>query len=84
MDRHELHDAGFTEGYSHGIDGKLKRLGAPIELVLLAPDQIIHWRNAYEQGFAKGKADRREMIAWRDAQRAEERAREEEDKQHER
>lgn len=74
MTLQELHDAGFTEGYSHGIDGRPRRLGAPIELVLLRPEQIVHWRNAYEQGFAKAKADRHDLEQWRAAQRAEERA----------
>lgn len=68
MTSHDLHDAGFTEGYSHGIDGKPRRLGAPMQLVLLVPDRLVHWRNGYEEGFAKGKADHRALIAWRQAQ----------------
>lgn len=79
MTSEQLHDAGFTEGYSHGSVGRPRRLGAPIELVLLQPDQIVYWRNAYEQGFAKGKADRHAWIARRDAERDAARAREERD-----
>lgn len=68
MEAHELKDAGFTEGYSHAIDGKPRRLGAPMELVLLVPDRLVYWRNGYEEGFAKGKADHRALIEWRQAQ----------------
>lgn len=84
MTSHDLYDAGFTEGYSHGIDGKPRRLGAPIELVLLRPKEIVHWRNAYEQGFAKAKADRYALQQSRDAQRAAERASEDRDLRDER
>ena len=65
MDQFELRDAGFTEGYSHAIDGKPRRLGAPMELVLLLPDRIKFWRLGYEEGFAKGKADKRALEQWR-------------------
>lgn len=81
-DHQEIHDSGFTEGYSHGLDGRPRRFGAPVELVLLAPERIAHWRYAYEQGFAKGKADRHQMIAWREAQQVEERS--QQDHRHER
>lgn len=67
MEAHELNEAGFTAGYSHAIDGKPRRLGAPMELVLLVPDRLVHWRNGYEEGFAKGKEDHRALIAWRQA-----------------
>lgn len=84
MDQFELRDAGFTEGYSHAIDGKPRRLGAPMEMVLLVPDRIGHWRNGYEEGFAKGKTDKRALEACRAKAIAAERAERSGDQQHER
>lgn len=74
MEPQELNDAGFTEGYSHAIDGKPRRHGAPMEMILLVPDRIVYWRNGYEEGFAKGKADRRALEAWREKVKAAEAA----------
>lgn len=84
MEEFELRDAGFTEGYSHAIDGKPRRLGAPMEFVLLVPERIRCWRNGYEEGFAKGKADKRALEAWRAKTVAAERAERSEDQHHER
>lgn len=84
MDEFELRDAGFTEGYSHAIDSKPRRLGAPLEMVLLVPDRIVHWRNGYEEGFAKGKADKRALEAWRAKTLAAEREERGEEDHHER
>ena len=78
MDQEQCHDSGFTAGYSDGCEGRLKQLGTPIDLVLLQRDMIPHWRSGYEEGFAKGRADRRTVIAWRAAQHAKDRARGEE------
>ena len=84
IEPHELNDAGFTEGYRHAIDAKPRRLGAPMEMILLVPDRIVFWRNGYEEGFAKGKADRRALEAWRAKVKAAERATAEKDSQNER
>lgn len=84
MDQFELHDAGFTEGYSHATCGKTRRLGAPMEMVLLIPDRIKYWRVGYEEGFAKGKADKRVLEEWRAKTAAAERAARGEDQSHER
>jgi len=84
MDQKEIHDSAFAAGYSAGSEGELKLLGSPIELILLAPDMIPRWRAGYEEGYAKGKADRRALIAWRDTQRAEDRKLDTPDKHHER
>ena len=78
MDRKEIYDSGFTAGYAAGSEGELKLLGSPIELILLQPTMIPDWRAGYEEGYAKGKSDRRALIAWREAQRAETQVREEE------
>jgi len=43
-------------------------------MILLVPDRIVYWRNGYEEGFAKGKADRRALEAWREKVRAAEAA----------
>jgi len=83
MEPQELNDSGFTEGYGHAIDGKPRRHGAPMEMILLVPDRIVYWRNGYEEGFAKGKADRRALIAWRAAQQAADRARREQEQSRE-
>lgn len=65
-----LNDSAFTEGYRDGRDALPKRLGAPVELILLRPEEIVTWRNAYEEGFAAGKEARRTVLEWRAAERA--------------
>jgi hypothetical protein len=84
IEPHELNDAGFTEGYRHAIDAKPRRLGAPMEMILLVPDRIVFWRNGYEEGFAKGKVDRRALKAWREKVEAAKRADAEQEQSHER
>lgn len=78
MDRNEINDSGFTAGYAAGSEGELKLLGSPIELILLQPAMIPVWRSGYEEGYAKGKSDRRALIAWQKEQQAATRARDEE------
>ena len=81
MDPHDLYNAGFTEGYSHAINSKPRRLGAPMEMILLVPDRIVIWHNGYEHGFGKGKADRHALETWRAQAKAAERAATDHDKE---
>ncbi len=83
MDVHEIHDAGFTAGYARGIDAKPRELGAPMELILLAPEMIPTYAAAYDDGFSKGKADRLSLEEWRANARAADRASEEQERGHE-
>ncbi len=83
MNIQEIHDAGFTAGYARGIDAKPRELGAPMELILLAPEMIPTYAAAYDDGFSKGKADRRSLEEWRANARAAERAQEEQEHGHE-
>ena len=84
MNRQEIHDAGFTAGYARGIDAKPRELGAPMELILLSPDMVPTYSAAYDDGFSKGKADRRSLEEWRLNTRAAEHAQDEQEHRDER
>ena len=65
MKNQDIHDAGFTAGYSQGIASKPREYRAPMELILLEPGLIPAYGAAFDQGFAKGKEDRRALEEWR-------------------
>ncbi|RUS63675.1 hypothetical protein EGN72_03260 [Pseudorhodobacter sp. E13] len=84
MNKNEIRDAGFTEGYARGIDGKPRAMRTPMELILLAPKLVPTFYDAYEQGYAKGKDDFRTLMEWRANAETMQAAREEQEKSHER
>lgn len=82
MSNQDVYDAGFTEGYARGIEGRPRAMRMPMELILLAPEKVPVFYSAYEQGYAKGKADFRTLMEWRaQAAAAEKAEREQEDQE---
>ena len=79
MKDQDIHDAGFTAGYGEGIVSKPREYRAPMELILLEPGLIPTYGAAFEQGYAKGKEDRRVLEEWRINSRATELEAEERD-----